>query len=293
MNNMDWQYWNCFLAVAEHGSVNSAATHLRVSQPTLSRKLLAMEKELGHSLFDRSTRGLTLTEFGASLIDESRQMEQSANRLERLVRGQEQQLGGRIRLSANEVIALHYLPKILPSFLDTYPQLSVELEVSNQTSSLDKRDADVAIRMFPPTQLDLVSRRLFDISLGFYASSGFLDRYGTPTSLKEIFNQRVLGFDRDQQMVVGAGEMGLEISNEEFLFRCDYMPIQIALCANGGGIAVTHELVAESHGLVRLCSEVELPKLPVFLVCHRDVQHNRTIRVMMDFLGSNLSDVAD
>ena len=163
MNNMDWQYWNCFLAVAEHGSVSSAAGHLGVSQPTLSRKLLAMEKKLGHSLFNRSTQGLTLTEFGASLLDESRLMDQSARRLERLVHGQEQQLRGRIRVSVNEVIALYYLPQILPAFLDAYPHLSVELEVSNQASSIDKRDADVAIRMFQPSQLDLVSRHLLDI----------------------------------------------------------------------------------------------------------------------------------
>ncbi len=289
MNNLDWQYWNCFLAISEHGSVNRAAGHLGISQPTLSRKLLAMEKQLGHSLFNRSTQGLTLTEFGASLLDESKLMDQSARRLERLVHGQEQQLHGRIRVSANEVIALYHLPQILPAFLDAYPHLSVELEVSNQTSSIDKRDADVAIRMFQPTQLNLVSRHLFDISLGFYASRSFIDKHDMPSSLEKVFSHRILGFDRDQQMVDGARAMGLQLTNEQFLFRCDFMPMQIALCINGGGIAVTHESVAQTHELVNVCPDIKLPDLPVYLVCHRDVQHNRAIRVMMDFLGSNLN----
>ncbi len=83
--------------------------------------------------------------------------------------------------------------------------------------------------------------------------------------------------------------MGLQLTNEQFQFRCDFMPLQIALCVNGGGIAVTHESIAQAHDLVNVCPDIKLPDLPVYLVCHRDVQHNRAIRVMMGFLGSNLS----
>lgn len=154
MNNFDWQWWQYFLAISENGSLNKAAEALAISQPTLSRKLLAMEKHLGQTLFDRSTQGLQLTQFGIGLLEESERMQASAERLQRLADGQGQALSGRIRLSTDELIALHYLPKILPSFLDNYPELSVELDVSNRASSLDKRDADIAIRMFPPTQLD-------------------------------------------------------------------------------------------------------------------------------------------
>jgi DNA-binding transcriptional LysR family regulator len=288
MNNFDWQWWQYFLIITELGSLSKAATTLNVSQPTLSRQLIAMEKQLGQILFDRSTQGLRLTAFGAELLEECKRMQSSAQRLQRLVDGQAQTLSGRIRLSANEVISLYYLPKILPDFMDQFPQLSVEIDVSNRASSLDKRDADIAIRMFPPTQLDLISRHLFDIPLGFYASQTYLDKHGTPTSPQDLFTHRLLGYDRDKQFEHGAQALGWEIRNEEFKFRSDFMPMHMATAKAGGGIVGTHKAICEQQGLVPIDVGINLPSLPIYLVCHRDVQHNKRIRVMMDFLANRL-----
>ncbi|MDX1341008.1 MAG: LysR family transcriptional regulator [Reinekea sp.] len=288
MNSFDWQWWQYFLTIAEQGSLSKAANSLAVSQPTLSRQLLAMENELGQTLFDRSTQGLRLTAFGSELLEECERMQQSAERLQRLAEGQAQTLSGRIRLSVNEVIALYYLPSILPEFMDRYPQLSVEIEVSNKASSLDKRDADVAIRMFPPTQLDLITRHLFDIPLGFYASQDYLDRHGVPRSAEDMFNHRLLGYDRDKQFENGGQALGWNIRNEEFMFRTDFMPMHLATAVSGGGIVGTHKALCERHGLIPIDVGITLPALPIFLVCHRDVQHNKRIRVMMDFLAERL-----
>lgn len=288
MNSENWQWWQYFLAIAKQGSLSKAVETLNISQPTLSRQLQAMEKQLGQSLFDRSTQGLLLTEFGRNLLDECQQMQNSADRLKRLVAGQSHTLTGRIRLAANELVALHYLPKIIPSFMDQYPEVSVEVEVSNRASNLDKRDADVAIRMFPPTQLDLICRHLFDIPLGFYASAQYLKVHGVPSHSKELFERRILGYDRDRQFEEGSQKMGWPIKNEQFQFRTDFMPLHLALACNDGGIVVTHKGLCEETDLVEINLEFELPKLPIYLVCHRDVQHNKKIRVLMDFLAEQL-----
>jgi len=289
MNNFDWQWWQYFIAISEQGSMNKAAQALGVSQPTLSRQLLAMEKILGQSLFDRSTQGLTLTTFGEGLLEEGQRMQLSAERLQRLAEGQAQTLTGRIRIAANELIAHYYLPNIMPAFMEAYPELYVEIEISNQASSLDKRDADVAIRMFPPTQLDIITRHLFDIPLGFYASDQYQTKYGLPTKPEELFEHRILGYDRDKQFELGGQELGWTIKNEDFKFRCDNMPMQFELAKRGGGIVATHQSLAENHNLRLINIGIELPDLPVYLACHRDVQHNKKIRVMMDFLAENLS----
>lgn len=288
MNNFDWQWWQYFLAISENGSLNKAAEALAISQPTLSRKLLAMEKHLGQTLFDRSTQGLQLTQFGIGLLEESERMQASAERLQRLADGQGQALSGRIRLSTDELIALHYLPKILPSFLDNYPELSVELDVSNRASSLDKRDADIAIRMFPPTQLDLVARHLFDIPLGFYASEQYLNKHGTPKKPDDLFQHRLLGYDRDKQFEEGSRRLGWNLRNEDFKLRTDFMPVHLEIAVNGGGIVGTHKSLCEQRGLIFIDVGIELPSLPIYLACHRDVQHNKRIRVMMDYLAENL-----
>ncbi|WP_428775686.1 LysR family transcriptional regulator [Vibrio sp.] len=286
--NVNWQSWYYFATTAECGSLNRAAEKLSVSQSTLSRQLVALEKELGQSLFNRSTQGVSLTEFGASLLGEAQLMRQSANRLQRLVSSGANALTGKIRLSVNQILAQYYLPNILPDFFASYPDLSVEVEVNNSPSNIDRRDADIAIRMFQPTQNDLVARHLFDIPLGFYASRAYLDSVTLPETPEALFELRVLGYDRDKKIEQGSRAMGWNIRNEDFRFRCDFMPIQVELARNGGGIVITHNELADKLQLERVEVDIELPKLPVFLVCHRDVQQNQKIRVMMDFLAQRL-----
>jgi len=288
MNSFDWQWWQFFLCIAEFGSLNKAAAALNISQPTLSRHLLAMEKKLGQSLFDRSTQGLRLTSFAAGLLEEGKIMQASAMRLQRIAQGQALQLKGRVRLSVNEMLAQYYLPDLLPQFMQRYPDISVEIEVSNKASNIDKRDADIAVRMFPPTQLDLIARKLADLSLGFFASEQYLQQQGTPQNMQQLFEHRLLGYDRDQKFVEGGRLLGLDIRNEQFLFRCDFMPLQFELAHKGAGIVITHQKLALSKGLMQIATDIALPPLPIYLVCHRDVQHNPRIRAMMDFLADNL-----
>ena len=288
MNNFNWQWWQFFISLTEFGSISKAADSLSISQPTLSRHLIAMEKQLGQSMFDRSTQGLILTTFAESLLEEGKVMQLSALRLQRIAQGQAQQLKGRVRLSVNEMLAHYYLPDLLPEFMLRYPDISVEIEVSNKASNIDKRDADIAIRMFPPTQLDLIARHINDMSLAFFASKLYLQQHGTPKNIQQVFEHRLLGYDRDQQLVQGGHLQGWNIRNEQFLFRSDFMPLQFELACKGGGIVVTHQKLALAKGLTQIDIGIDLPPLPTYLVCHRDVQHNPRIRVMMDFLGDNL-----
>ena len=286
--DIDWRSWHLFLAIAECGSLNKAAQSLSSSQPTLSRQLLLLEKQLGRTLFDRSTRGLVLTEFGQTLLEESRNMAASADKLQRLVQGQDISLSGTVRLSVNEMVAQYYLPSILPEFLNLYPRLQVQVVVTNQITSLDKRDADIAIRMVRPQQQDLVMKHLCDIELGAYASDCYLKTAGCPTTPEEFSQHRLLGFDRDTQLEEGAAALGWSIKNEELYFRTDNMPLMIELASNGGGIVFTHSEVAEKVKLIPIDCGIEIPPLPVYLTCHRDVQHNQKIRSLMDFLADNL-----
>ncbi|CAG8998765.1 MAG: HTH-type transcriptional regulator HdfR [Candidatus Celerinatantimonas neptuna] len=289
INDVNWQSWYYFTSTAECGSLSQAAGALGISQSTLSRQLVTLEKTLGHSLFNRSTQGVTLTEFGSQLLEEAQLMQQSAHRLQRLASGERHKLNGRLRVSVNEVIAQYYLPHILPDFFNRYPDIYVEIEVNNHASNIDKRDTDIAVRMFQPTQTDLVARHLFDISLGLYASQRYLASVTLPKTPEDLFKLRVLGYDRDPQIEQGSQALGWDLHNEDFRFRCDCMPMHIELARNGGGIVITHADLAKQFQLQHIEIGFKLPKLPVFLVCHRDVQHNQKIRVMMDFLAQRLA----
>ena len=291
MNSINWQWWHYFLVIAEQGSLSKAAIQLKLSQPTLSRHLAALEKQLGQTLFDRSSQGLILTDFASRLIDESKNMRDTAAKLERFVSGHEQQLEGSVRLAVAEPTAMYNLPQVLPKFLSTYPDVRVEVVMSNFETNLGNRDADLAIRAFAPTQQDLIARHLFDLPLGFFATEEYLLKNGTPKTLKELFQLNVFGPDRDPLELNWIRSMAqpATISASDFYFRSDFMPLRFELVKMGHGITIVDCYLGHKSGLVQIEVEASLPTLPIYLTCHRDVRHNRKIRVMMDYLAEILS----
>ncbi|ODP96211.1 transcriptional regulator [Salinivibrio sp. SS3] len=291
MNN-DWDAWKLFLVLAECGSLNVASQRLGCSQPTLSRRLSLLEDRVGKNLFDRSTQGLSLTEFGSNLLEECENMADCADRIQRIVHGQDISLSGTVKLSVNEMIAQYYLPPIVPTFMETYPDLQLKTIVTNTATNLDKRDADVAIRMFRPHQPNLVTRHLANLELGAYASSAYIDNYGEPKKLQDFKERRILGFDKDKQLEEDSLALGWPIKNRELSFRTDNMPFMVEVAVNGGGIIFTHSIVARKRNLKRLKFELEIPPIPLYLTCHRDVRQNRKIKALMKFISEQFEDLS-
>ncbi|MCF6208277.1 MAG: LysR substrate-binding domain-containing protein, partial [Ghiorsea sp.] len=116
----------------------------------------------------------------------------------------------------------------------------IELEITNQTTSLTKRYADIALRMYRPTQPDLLARRLSDLPLGFFASKNYLKQYGTPNTPEDFLHHNIIGFDRDMAFISTAQGMGFDLSAKDFKFRTDCLPVQLQLARFDGGIVGTH-----------------------------------------------------
>lgn len=293
MQRLPWEWIQSFITVAQCGSLSKAAAKLDTSQPTLSRHMAALEQHLGLTLFDRSTQGLKITADGSKLIQSSESMVLAADQFSRLASGATLTLSGDIRISANEVVGLYYLPPVLAEFNHHYPHVRVEVDISNKTTSLNKRDADIALRMFRPTQPDLVAKRLADVKLQFTASPSYLAKYGEPQSLIDIQNDHhaLIGFDRDQQMQKAVSSMGFDYALLNIVNKTDFLPLQIELAKSGAGISITHEkVINQCEQLQAILTSVQVPALEFWLVCHADVQHNRKIRTMMDFLATALGD---
>ncbi len=290
MSKFSWQWVQSFIAVVEVGSLSKAAQHLGLSQSTLSRQIAQLEKQLNMSLFNRSTQGLGLTAQAHQLVESAQQMQLAGEQFKRIASGSAMNLAGELRISVNEVIGLYYLPLAIKSFNQLYPEVQVEIEISNKASSLNKRDADIAIRMFRPTQLDLIAKRLPDIQLNFYASRQYLSQYGIPQNLEELLEHKMIGFDQDRQMLKAANKLDWPIDRASFIDRSDSLNLQIELAKQGCGISITHKKIIDQFiELQTILSNIAIPKLECWLVCHSDVQHNRRIRVMMDFLGQYFS----
>jgi DNA-binding transcriptional LysR family regulator len=285
MNMSDWGLIRSFLTVSRRGSLSAAARELGVSQPTLSREIQALESSTGLNLFRRTTQGLQLTEAGQTLVDAATRMSDAADLFARQAAGMSVELTGDVRVSANEIVGIYMLPPALAAFREQHPGVHVEIVITNRASSLNKREADIALRMFRPTQPDLVARRLPDLALGFYAHRDYLEKHGAPHNMEEFLDHSIIGFDEDMDFIEGAAKLGYHFVRDHFALRTDHMLAQINLLRAGAGISGTHvELARHWSELVRIMEWVPLPALEFWCVTHRDVQFNSRIRALMQFL---------
>ena len=286
MNSPPWNLVRSFLAVVEEGSLSAAARRLGISQPTLSRDIQALEKQTGLNLFRRSTRGVSLTEAGQTLVEPARSMAEQAERFSRKAAGLSTELSGDIRISANELMGIYQLPAALAAFRRQHPAVQVEIVISNDTSSLNKREADLALRMYRPTQPDLVATRLPDIPLGFYASRSYIRDHGVPASLDELRDHALVGYDQRTAFIDGVRRLGTELRTGDFSLRTDNLIMQLALARAGAGIVATHCGVAgQFPELEPVLESVTIPPLECWIVCHGDTQYNARMLALRRFLA--------
>lgn len=286
MNNLDWEWLRAFLTVAKLGSLSAAARELNQSQPTLSRQIQALEQATRLQLFARSTQGLILTDAGQSLIEAAEDMARASDAFERQVMGLSDELRGEIRISANEIVGIYLLPPAMSAFKLAHPGIELELVIANEASSLSKREADVALRMFRPKQESLVARKLPNLKMGFFAHRDYLARHGRPASLAELRSHTLIGFDQQMHLMQAGAPPELEIRREDFALRTDHMLAQLQLLRSGAGIGGTHQGLAQRWPeLERVMDWLPLPELEFWVVCHSDTRYSARIRALTAFLA--------
>ena len=286
---VSWDLIRTFQFVVQTGSLSAAARALQLTQPTVGRHIDLLEDALNMSLFIRSREGMQLTHKGADLIDAAKEMNSAATGFERHAAGLDEQVSGVVRISANEIFGVMILPHILPAFMEAHPEIEIELIVSNSAANLLQRDADVAIRMFRPTQNDLVARKITELPLGLYARREFLSEHGSPKILSDLHAYRFIGFDRDTSLIDVGRVLGEVFTPNDFAFRCDNILTHVEAIRSGVGIGVTHQGMADHwRDVDRVLPDIALPNLDLWIACHSEVRHNKRIRTVMDFLGDQL-----
>ena len=174
----DWNRARAFLVTAEEGSLSAAARALGMTQPTLGRQVDALEEELGVVLFERAGRGLVLTPSGLELLDQVRRMGEAASGVSLTASGQAQTIAGNIRISASEIEALTLLPPIIARLRREAPGIEVEVVGSNVAADLRRREADIAIRSFRPTEPELIAKKIRENSLLAWKAPDTSRRHG-------------------------------------------------------------------------------------------------------------------
>jgi len=290
LTSLDWSLLQSFLAVAEEGSLSGAARKLGASQPTLGRQIKQIEEQLGVTLFHRQPRGLLITEIGAELLTPARAMRDAAMQVSLTAAGREQNTAGTVRITASVFVSHFILPPIIAKIRRTYPEISIDLLPNDASENLLFREADIALRMYRPTQLDIITRHLCDLPLGMFASNDYLDRNGRPQHVDELFGiHDLVGYDRDEQILRGMRQMGIEAQRDWFQTRCDESVIYWELVRMGCGIGFAQVHVGMRDPRVeQVLADIPIPPLPVWLTAHQAMQQTPRIRRVWDVLAREI-----
>lgn len=290
----DWSLMRAFLAVAETGSLSAAARQLGQSQPTLGRQIRQAEAALEADLFLRRPRGLELTETGAKLVAPARRMRDAMSEISLQAAGTAARPAGPVRITASEVMAHFALPPIIAALRKSDPDITVTLLPTDTGENLLYREADIAVRMYPSTQLDLVTKRLGDIPLGIYAAQSYLDRKGTPQTPEDMLHHELIGYDKDPRILDGMRAMGFAPEPGLFATRCDDQVTYWELVKAGCGIGFAQvEQGRQTPGIVRLLPELPIPPLTVWLATPEPLRHSpritRVWQALEEGLGAHVS----
>lgn len=187
-----WDDLRFFLVTTQKGSLAKAASHIGVTQPTVSRRIESLEERLGVRLFDRLPSGVTLTVEGESILGAAKLIERKVLEIQMNVSGLDKRMEGNVRVSVTDGFASYWIAPRLHTFQDLYPNIAVELLCSVQPADALKWETDIAIQFFRPLGADLVATRVATFHFVPWASPAYLARCGTPHNAEDLQNHRLL-----------------------------------------------------------------------------------------------------
>lgn len=285
----DWALWRSFAAVVANGSLSAAARDLGISQPTVGRHIETLEADLGLALFERSLSGLKPNTTALRLYEPVAQAQASLAEAAIMAEGAQDDFGGTVRITASAIISSYVLPRLLLPIRERYPRIAIELVPSDSAENLLLREADIAIRMFRPTQLELVTRHLGDVPIVPAAHQDYVSRRGMPASIADLVAHDLIGFDRSDLIIAHAHRLGQPLTREHFMLRSDDQPQLWEMMKAGLGIGFAQaNLLRLTPGMVAIPLELSIPPLEVWLTTHRELFTSHRIRAIYDALAEGL-----
>lgn len=285
--NFDWNRARSFLVAAEEGSLTAAARALGMSQPTLGRQISTLEQELGVTLFERVPNGLALTESGRNLVEQVKQMGEAASRFSLLASGQSQSLEGKVCISASEIDAQFRLPSIISQIRQQEPGIQLEILVSNDVSNLTKREADIALRSFRPTQPDLIAKKLLDDPVWLYGTNQYLEPFREFKSLKESNSVQVIAFDKTDLFLDILNKRGFDLTKNNMPIVSHSQLIHFELVKKHLGLGLFPQDIGDSEpNFIRAFESFgPVMTVPLWLVCHRELHTNLRVKRVFQIIA--------
>lgn len=285
----NWSDYPIFLAVAEVGSLTAAGKKLGMSQPTVGRRIRALEDHFKTPLLRREDGVLIPTAFGQSMLDHIQRMQDEASAIDRSSATLEDSLSGVVRLSATEGIGTAWLPAVMQIFRNEHPDILVDLGIGFRDFNLAQREADIALRwQSPGEQNSLIGRKVATVSFGLFAAPEYLDRMGRPNSVDELKEHDgvIANIMDGKQLWLRDGDEMIH-NPKRITFQTNSIWAFDEAMDHGYGIGMQP---ITRGGSKRVLGDLEriLPDVvateDLYLVAHQDLRRSTRIRAVFDFL---------
>jgi DNA-binding transcriptional LysR family regulator len=277
----NWDDHRYFLAIARARSLTAAGKALGVSQPTVSRRLDALEAKLKVRLFDRTRQGYALTAVGMDLFDTVQQVEEDLAEVDRKIYGKDQDLTGGLRITCTEILLNGYLSPFVWRFLEQHPGIDFSVICTDSQLSLSRRDADLAIRFTLRPHATLAGRRLTSVAYGIYAASGAAGDRFTASNRAQWDWIGVIDEMHNRLLFGDAFPEG------RFKHRVDSVAAMQSMVRGGLGVTVLPCYIADRDESLRR-AEPELildGKLDLSILHHPDIRSVYRVRLFADFIA--------
>jgi DNA-binding transcriptional LysR family regulator len=276
---LDWEDLRVFLALARHGTLSAAARALGINHATVARRIGALEGDVGEKLVERRPDGYRLTPAGTQAMTVVSDMEAAAQTLGR--GGSGSAPGGLVRVNASPALANGFLASRLSAIIARYPSLDIDLATDIRTISLDRHEADIAIRLSRPADGDVIARRMVTIGYGFYGTPAACDHVeagGAP-----VF----IGFDEADAHVPEAGWLARQFPRARLAFRASNQFAQALAARSGIGIALLPHYIGRLESGLRACElGAAPPDREAWLVTRQRDRKSPAIRAVADHIAS-------
>ncbi len=283
MNN--WSDYPIFLAVAETGSLTAAGNQLGISQPTVGRRIKALEAHFGAPILTKEEGHLSPTEFGYLVLDHIRRMESEADAITRSSATLEHSLVGPIMLAASQGIGDWWLPSVMQAFRQENPDIIIDINVDFRAANLAQREADIALRwMGPGTQNSLIGRRVANAGFGLFASKEYIARKGMPQTPEQLLDHDSVRMAIGKENFWPTNEKGESLPAPRATFNSNNLMAHSHAIQEGYGIGMmAYAAGTDLKDLVRVLPELERIE-ELWVVAHEDLKKSARVRAAFDFI---------
>jgi DNA-binding transcriptional LysR family regulator len=289
---LDWDKIRLFYEVVNAGNFTRAGEKLGVNQSSISRQISALEHELKVPLFHRHPRGLVLTEHGDVLFRAAQDIRLRLEETRQRLTETSERPAGDLRVTATVGIGGIWLARRITEFLDLYPEVRIQLILTNDELDLAMREADIAIRLRLPAQPDLIQRRLFTIQYHAYAAHTYIERFGEPESIDDLDHHSIVSLGGDQPSFIlglhrltNLGRNPKDPRPSRFVVN-DSLALRQAI-ENGAGIGMAPDYAMSNNPQVKqVLRDEQMPTLDSYLVYPEEMRSVARVQVFREFLVS-------